>query len=87
MPLIFFLMLGLLAGAISVLALAGPVVTRLLGGAPPAAAGLVAFGTLLWSTLATGIGVISLYLARIHREVLGRPRYEVASTIGFDPQR
>jgi dolichol-phosphate mannosyltransferase len=84
-PLVFFLLLGLLGGALSLLALAVLGVARLFGGAPPAAAGLVAFATLLWGTLATGIGVIGLYLARIHREVLGRPRYVVESTIGFDP--
>lgn len=84
-PLVFFLLLGLLGGALSVLALAGLAVARLFGGAPPASAGFVAFGTLLWSTLAAGIGVIGLYLARIHREVLGRPRYVVESTLGFDP--
>lgn len=86
-PLVFFLVLGLLGGVLSVLALAGLGIARLLGGAPPAAAGFVAFGTLLWSTLAAGTGVIGLYLARIHREVLGRPRYVVESTIGFDPPR
>ena len=53
--------------------------------APPSAmAWLVAFGVLLWSTLLFGIGVIGLYLARIHRESLGRPRYIVESAIGFD---
>jgi dolichol-phosphate mannosyltransferase len=86
-PLVFFLLLGLLGGALSVLALAGLGIAWLFGGAPSAAAGLAAFGTLLWSTLAAGIGVIGLYLARIHREVLGRPRYVVESTLGFDPPR
>ncbi len=83
-PLVFFLLLGLAGGALSGLALAGLLVARLLGGGPPAGAGLVAFGAFLWSTLAVGIGVIGLYLARIHREVLGRPRYVVESTIGFE---
>ena len=85
-PLVFFLLLGLLAGALSGLALLGLGLARLFGAEPSMAAGLFAFGTLLWSTLAAGIGVIGLYLARIHREVLGRPRYVVESTIGFDPQ-
>jgi dolichol-phosphate mannosyltransferase len=83
-PLIAFLLLGLASGALSVLAL----VTLLLAGAcgvvASGAAWLIAFGVLMWSTLALGIGVIGLYLARIHREVLGRPRYIVESAIGFD---
>ena len=86
MPLVFFLLLGLAGGALSGLALLGLGLARLFGAEPSMAAGLFAFGTLLWSTLAAGIGVIGLYLARIHREVLGRPRYVVESTIGFDPQ-
>ena len=86
-PLVFFLLLGLLGGALSGLTLVGLGLTSLFGGQPGATAVLIAFGTLLWSTLAAGIGVIGLYLARIHREVLGRPRYVVESTIGFDPPR
>jgi dolichol-phosphate mannosyltransferase len=86
-PLLFFLLIGLLGGGLSLLALGGLGVARLLGLAPPAGSGLVAFGALLWSTLAVGIGVIGLYLARIHREVLGRPRYVVESAVGFDRPR
>jgi dolichol-phosphate mannosyltransferase len=83
LPLIFFLLLGLAGGALSLLALAGLGAAYLIGAAPSAGAALVAFGALLWSTLATGIGVLGLYLARIHREVLARPRYIVESTIGL----
>jgi dolichol-phosphate mannosyltransferase len=85
MPLVFFLLLGLLGGALSGLVLLGLGLASLFGAETSAATGLLAFGTLLWSTLAAGIGVIGLYLARIHREVLGRPRYVVESTLGFDP--
>ena len=83
-PLFFFLLLGLVGGALSGLALLGLGVASLLGAAISTGALLVAFGVLLWSTLAAGIGVIGLYVARIHREVLGRPRYIVESTLGLD---
>jgi dolichol-phosphate mannosyltransferase len=83
-PLIFFLLLGLAGGALSGLALFGLGAAYLLGAATSASAVLVAFGVLLWSTLAAGIGVLGLYLARIHREVLARPRYIVESTIGLE---
>jgi dolichol-phosphate mannosyltransferase len=83
-PLIAFLLLGLAGGALSVFALALLLLTGVVGAAASSTAWLVAFGVLLWSTLALGIGVIGLYLARIHREVLGRPRYIVESAIGFD---
>lgn len=83
-PLIAFLLLGLAGGALSVLALVLLLLKSLIATTASGAAWLVAFGTLLWSTLALGIGVVGLYLARIHREVLGRPRYIVESAIGFD---
>lgn len=83
-PLIAFLLLGLAGVALSMLALALLLLAGVVGAAASSIAWLVAFGVLLWSTLALGIGVIGLYLARIHREVLGRPRYIVESAIGFD---
>jgi dolichol-phosphate mannosyltransferase len=83
-PLVFFLLLGLLFGAASTLTLLGMILAWLVGSPPSAAAALVAIGVLCWATLLFGIGVLGLYLARIHREALGRPRYIVASAIGFD---
>jgi hypothetical protein len=44
----------------------------------------VTIGVLCWATLLWGIGVLGLYVARIHREALGRPRYIVESAVGFD---
>lgn len=86
-PLTFFLLLGFAGAALSLLGLAGLGVACFAGARPPAGSALVAFGALLWSTLAAGIGVVGLYLARIHREVLGRPRYVIESTVGFDAPR
>ena len=86
-PLVVFLMLGLVGGALSALALVLLLLKSVVATPAGGVAWLVAFGTLLWSTLALGIGVVGLYLARIHREVLGRPRYIVESAIGFDESR
>ena len=83
-PLVFFLLLGLFFGAASKLTLLGMILAWLVGSPPSVAAALVAIGVLCWATLLFGIGVLGLYLARIHREALGRPRYIVASAIGFD---
>jgi dolichol-phosphate mannosyltransferase len=83
-PLVLFLLLGLFFGALSKLALIGMGVAWLVGSPPSATPVWVAFAILLWSTLLCGIGVIGLYLARIHRESLGRPRYVVESKVGFD---
>ena len=83
-PLLFFLLLGLVVGALSLLALPLLALAAAAGVALPDGAGLFTFGMLLWSTLVLGIGVVGLYLARVHREVLARPRYIVESAIGFD---
>ena len=83
-PLVLFLLLGIAFGALSKLALLGMLVAWLVGSPPTATPVWIAFAVLAWSTLLFGIGVIGLYLARIHREALGRPRYVVESRIGFD---
>jgi dolichol-phosphate mannosyltransferase len=80
-PLVAFLVLGLAGGALSLLGLA---LAALVGSS---SAAWVAFGLVLWSTLVLGIGVVGLYLARVHRAVLGRPRYIVESTLGVDEAR
>jgi dolichol-phosphate mannosyltransferase len=84
LPLVVFLLLGLVgcSGALAALLVLGAL--RAAGGDLPEGSALVAFGILLWSTLVLGIGVLGVYLARVHREVLERPRYIVESTFGFD---
>jgi dolichol-phosphate mannosyltransferase len=83
-PLLAFLGLGAAGCMLALAAVLTAGVLRVAGVSWAAGAGLVAFGFLLWATLVLGIGVVGLYLARIHREVLGRPRYVIESTIGFD---
>jgi dolichol-phosphate mannosyltransferase len=83
-PLVAFLLLGLAGGALSAGGLLVVALLRAAGSAVAPGAGWLFFGLLLWSTLVLGIGVVGLYLARVHREALRRPRYVVASTLGFD---
>lgn len=83
-PLMLSLLLGVAFGAAAKLTLLGMIVAWLVGSPPSAAAALIAIGVLCWATLLFGIGVLGLYLARIHREALGRPRYIVESAVGFD---
>jgi dolichol-phosphate mannosyltransferase len=80
-PLVAFLLLGVAGGAASLALLAGAAL------AVSAGLAWAAFALLLWSSLVLGIGVIGLYLARVHRAVLGRPRFIVESTLGVDEQR
>jgi dolichol-phosphate mannosyltransferase len=82
-PLVLFLALGAAFGVLSTLVLLGMLGAWALGAPPSGTAALLAVGILLWSTLLFGIGVLGLYLARIHREALARPRYIIESTIGF----
>lgn len=83
-PLVLSLLLGVAFGGLAKLAILGMIVAWGIGAPPSAAAVLVAIGVLCWATLLFGIGVLGLYVARIHREALGRPRYIVESAIGFE---
>jgi glycosyltransferase involved in cell wall biosynthesis len=44
---------------------------------------LVFFALLLWGGLMIGLGIVGLYIARIYRDVRGRPRYIVKDTINI----
>jgi dolichol-phosphate mannosyltransferase len=85
-PLVAFLLVGVLAGSASAFGLVAVLGLRLAGVVLPEGSGLALFGLLLWSTLVLGIGVLGLYLGKVHAEVLNRPRYIVESTHGFDPE-
>jgi dolichol-phosphate mannosyltransferase len=50
----------------------------------PLAQALV-FNTLLIGIVLTAMGVLGLYIARIHEEVLGRPLFTVRSTLNLEP--
>jgi dolichol-phosphate mannosyltransferase len=86
-PLVFFLLLGLAGCALAALGLVTALVLCVAGAALPDGSGLALLGLLLWSTIVLGIGVLGLYLGKIHSEVLDRPRYIVESTQGFDDER
>lgn len=83
-PLALFMVLGIVFGAASKLALLGMIVAWAIGSPPSAAAVFFTIGVLCWATLLFGIGVLGIYLAIVHREALGRPRYIVESAVGFD---
>ena len=82
-PLVLSLLLGIAFGGLAKLVLVGMLVAWLVGAPPSAAAVLVTLGVLCWASILCGIGVLGLYVARIHREALARPRWVVESAIGF----
>ena len=45
----------------------------------------VVFNTLLNGMVLTALGVLGLYISKIHAEVLGRPLYTVRATLNLDP--
>ncbi len=49
-------------------------------------AGLAAFLWILWATVMAAIGIVGLYVVRIYKDVRGRPRYIVQSTVGLQPE-
>jgi dolichol-phosphate mannosyltransferase len=47
---------------------------------------LIGLLTFFWATILGAIGLVGLYVARIYKDVRGRPSYIVASAVGF-PER
>ncbi|MEQ8321677.1 MAG: glycosyltransferase family 2 protein [Rhodospirillales bacterium] len=81
---LYLVMYAGLAG--SALGLGGLVLTALAAilGWSCATAGWVFFALLLWGGLMIGMGIVGLYIARIYRDVRGRPHYIVKDTVNFD---
>jgi len=55
------------------------------GSAFGATAGLSTLLLFLWATGMAAIGIVGLYVVRIYKDVRGRPRFIVHSTVGFSP--
>ena len=83
-PLTVFLVLGLV---LTLLALLAAVVCALAAPATPPWAWLIAALAFFTGLQLTAIGTVGLYVGRIFNDVRNRPRYLVASTIGFEPDR
>jgi len=82
-PLYFVLYAGLFGAA---LGLGGLVLTALAAivGWGCATAAWVFFALSLWGGLMTGMGIVGLYIARIYRDVRGRPLYIIKDTFNLD---
>jgi len=57
---------------------------QLFGSVPGVGAWLFAAALWLWGGLLAAIGVVGLYVTRVFRTTLGRPRFLVDNTIGID---
>lgn len=85
-PVYAIVFLGMLTAALSLAALFGALLVDAVTRAVPAALYGVAFALLLWSGLMLAVGVVGMYVTRVFRTVLGRPRYLVESTINVAPK-
>jgi len=82
-PLYFVLYAGLLGAALGACGLVLTALAALVGWGC-ATAGWVFFIMLLWGGLMIGMGIVGIYIARIYRDVRGRPLYIIKDTINFD---
>jgi dolichol-phosphate mannosyltransferase len=80
------------SGALAVVGLIASVVMLavaawlgLQGHTSATALALVGLATFFWATLLGAVSVVGLYVARVYKDVRGRPQYIVASTEGVDP--
>jgi polyisoprenyl-phosphate glycosyltransferase len=84
MPIYAIVLIGLVVLAVASLWLLGLAVVRIfdvpIGIWPWAFAAAV----WMWAGLVLAVGVVGLYVARIFRTTLARPRYLVESTVGFE---
>ena len=85
-PLYAILLCGLAGLAIGFPVLLGSVLVWMAGVASGAWI-IGALALLAWASLMTAIGLTSLYVVRIHKDVRGRPRYIVRSSLGIDAER
>ena len=84
LPLVVFLALGLALTLLSVLSAVCLGAMKLLALARPQWAWLIAALGFFSGVQLMGIGTLGLYLGRVYHDVRNRPRYLVASTIGFE---
>ena len=82
-PIYLIFVFGFVVTVLSLAALAAIVLGGIAGGLSGAAA-LTAFMVFLWGSLIFAVGFVGVYVARVYKDVRGRPRYIVKDTIGFD---
>ena len=81
-PLHLGIWIGLLTSLLAFVELIGAVIDYLAGRTVPGWTSTIGFMLLLFGILFVLLGIIGLYLARIHRALQGRPLYIVADSIG-----
>lgn len=81
-PLYFALFLGMIVSLGTFLLLFVALVMKICGFASPVS-GLALAMLFLGGTILFTIGILGIYVGKIHRDIKGRPNYIVANTVGF----
>ncbi len=88
LPLYFALITGLLCCAGSLIYLLAVLVRRLFSGTHlSAGSAVIVIMLFLGGTILFAIGILGLYVGRMHQDVKNRPHYIVESKIGFDDDK
>ncbi len=82
-PIFLIFGFGFVVTVLSLAALVAIVLGGFAGGLSGPAA-ITAFMVFLWGSLMFAVGFVGVYVARVYKDVRGRPRYIVKDTIGFD---
>lgn len=82
-PLVMFLFLGMLACFVGVVTPVVALGSELAGGPVFEHWKMTTIVAILWGIPVMGLGIVGLYLSRVHAEVRNRPSYIVESTEGF----
>jgi dolichol-phosphate mannosyltransferase len=81
-PLKFSVYVGLATTMLSIVEILYVVVMYMRGATVPGWASVIGITSLLFGVLFVNLGVIGIYLARLHVAAQGRPRFVVAEVIG-----
>lgn len=82
-PIFMIFAFGFIVTSLSLVALAVIILGGVAGGLAGKAA-TVSFMVFLWGSLIFAVGFVGVYVARVYKDVRGRPRYIIKDTIGFD---
>jgi glycosyltransferase involved in cell wall biosynthesis len=82
-PIFILFGFGFLVTILSFIALAIIFISGISGSFSFTAA-MISFLIFLWGSLVFAIGFVGVYVARIYKDVRGRPRYIIKNVIGFD---
>ena len=83
MPIYVCAALGAAGIAAAVALLAGALTAFVIGSGVAGELALAGVFTFFWATIIAAVSIVGLYVARVYKDVRGRPHYIVSSTVGL----